>query len=200
MLLGALYRQPQVNPVDYIKDCLQIQIKALEEGDPEFDLVYEYIRNTSNQNVNLFKKFNLFKIERRGEGERFESFNAFKNKRLLFHGSDMTNMIGIMSQGLRIAPPEASTTGYQFGKGIYFADTFQKSLAYTGANQNRNDYNRSNNKSGLMLMCEVALGEMMELYQPHYVNKLPPNFESVKGCGARGPVYNHMTIYTPQGF
>jgi poly [ADP-ribose] polymerase len=43
----------------------------------------------------------------------------------------MTNMLGIMSQGLRIAPPEAPTTGYMFGKGVYFADMFDKSAAYT---------------------------------------------------------------------
>lgn len=29
---------------------------------------------------------------------------------------------GILSQGLRIAPPEAPVTGYMFGKGVYFAD------------------------------------------------------------------------------
>ena len=31
-------------------------------------------------------------------------------------------MCGILSQGLRIAPPEAPVTGYMFGKGVYFAD------------------------------------------------------------------------------
>ena len=30
--------------------------------------------------------------------------------------------VGILSQGLRIAPPEAPVTGYMFGKGVYFAD------------------------------------------------------------------------------
>jgi hypothetical protein len=46
------------------------------------------------------------------------------NRRLLFHGSGMTNYLGILAQGLRIAPKEAPTTGYMFGKGVYFADTF----------------------------------------------------------------------------
>jgi len=41
---------------------------------------------------------------------------------LLWHGSRITNFAGILSQGLRIAPPEAPVTGYMFGKGIYFAD------------------------------------------------------------------------------
>jgi poly [ADP-ribose] polymerase len=35
-----------------------------------------------------------------------------------------------LSQGLRIAPPEAPVTGYMFGKGIYFADMVSKSANY----------------------------------------------------------------------
>lgn len=34
--------------------------------------------------------------------------------------------------GLRIAPPEAETTGASFGRGIYFADVFDKSVSYVG--------------------------------------------------------------------
>jgi len=43
-------------------------------------------------------------------------------RRLLWHGSRATNFGGILSQGLRIAPPEAPVSGYMFGKGIYLAD------------------------------------------------------------------------------
>ena len=38
-------------------------------------------------------------------------------RQLLWHGSRLTNFVGILSQGLRIAPPEAPVTGYMFGKG-----------------------------------------------------------------------------------
>ena len=31
---------------------------------------------------------------------------------LLWHGSRLSNWVGILSQGLRIAPPEAPVTGY----------------------------------------------------------------------------------------
>ena len=46
----------------------------------------------------------------------------------LWHGSRLTNYVGIISQGLRIAPPEAPVTGYMFGKGVYFADMYVVSL------------------------------------------------------------------------
>jgi len=39
-----------------------------------------------------------------------------KNQKLLWHGSRITNWVGILSQGLKIAPPEAPKTGYMFGK------------------------------------------------------------------------------------
>ena len=69
---------------------------------------------------------------------------------LLWHGSRFSNFVGIISQGLRIAPPEAPRTGYLFGKGVYFADMAAKSAPYTC-------YNLSDNV-GLFLLCEVALG------------------------------------------
>jgi poly [ADP-ribose] polymerase len=49
---------------------------------------------------------------------------------MLWHGSRICNYVGILNQGLRIAPPEAPSSGYLFGKGIYFADRIQKSAPY----------------------------------------------------------------------
>ena len=57
-----------------------------------------------------------------------------------------------LRQGLRIAPPEAPATGYMFGKGIYFADMVSKSANYCFASHS--------NPRGLLLLCEVALGNM----------------------------------------
>jgi hypothetical protein len=57
-----------------------------------------------------------------------------------------------LQQGLRIAPPEAPVTGYMFGKGIYFADMVSKSANYCCP--------APDNKTGLLLLCEVALGDM----------------------------------------
>jgi hypothetical protein len=53
------------------------------------------------------------------------------HRRLLWHGSRLTNYVGILTQGLRIAPPEAPVTGYFLGKGIYLADMVSKSAEYT---------------------------------------------------------------------
>ena len=59
--------------------------------------------------------------------------------------------MGILSEGLRIAPPEAPVTGYMFGKGVYFADVPSKSANYCHASPE--------NPEGILLLCEVALGK-----------------------------------------
>ena len=63
------------------------------------------------------------------------AFKDVGNRQLLWHGSRLTNWVGILSQGLRIAPPEAPVTGYMFGKGVYFADMVSKSANYCFASR-----------------------------------------------------------------
>ncbi|KAG8919873.1 Poly [ADP-ribose] polymerase 1, partial [Tulasnella sp. 418] len=58
----------------------------------------------------------IFKLERQGEPEKFNNAGFDKvdegHRMLLWHGSRTTNFGGILSQGLRIAPPEAPVSGY----------------------------------------------------------------------------------------
>ena len=65
------------------------------------------------------------------------------------------------------------------GKGIYFADMVSKSANYC--------FSSAQNPTGLMLLCEVALGNMQEHNKAHYVEKLPKNMHSVKGKGKTYP-------------
>uniref|UniRef100_A0A0D9V0P5 Poly [ADP-ribose] polymerase n=1 Tax=Leersia perrieri TaxID=77586 RepID=A0A0D9V0P5_9ORYZ len=105
-------------------------------------------------------------VSRLGEMERFQKFACAGNRMLLWHGSRLTNWTGILSQGLRIAPTEAPVTGYMFRKGVYFADVFTKSANYCHPSETC--------KSGVLLLCEVALGEMNELLNGDYnANNLP---------------------------
>jgi len=120
-----------------------------------------------------------------------QTFKEVPNHFLLYHGSMMFNFIGLLSQGLKIAPPEAPATGYMFGKGVYFADMFDKSYQYAARGYGQQE-------SYLMLMCEVVLGKSKELYQAEFVEKLEHPYHSIKGCGRRGPGYKH-TITLPNG-
>lgn len=112
-----------------------------------------------------YKVVNIFRIERQGETDRFNSSKYAKikgsDRRLLWHGSRSTNFGGILSQGLRIAPPEAPVNGYMFGKGVYLADTSSKSANYCCP------YNSGG--MGLLLLCDAELGSpMLELEHSNY--------------------------------
>ena len=91
-----------------------------------------------------------FKIAREGEADKYNPKNL-DNKKLLWHGSRYSNFVGILSNGMRIAPPEAPSTGYLFGKGAYFADLSGKSSAYSCP--------YLSGGVGLFVVCEVALGK-----------------------------------------
>jgi hypothetical protein len=68
ILLGALYRQYEVNPIDYIYECMAAKIMAMNNKDPETILIRNYCENTAGQDL---KNIRIFKIERKGEAERF---------------------------------------------------------------------------------------------------------------------------------
>ncbi|KAL3282715.1 hypothetical protein HHI36_005887 [Cryptolaemus montrouzieri] len=123
-------------------------------------------------NLPILKTEELIVVERLGEKQRFKQLY---NRMLLWQGSRNNNFAGILSQGLRIAPPEAPSTSYMFGKGIYFADMVSKSAKYCYASQQNNH--------GLLLLCDVALGNISELNQAKYIKVLPLGIHSVKGLG-----------------
>ncbi len=83
----------------------------------EFSQLQDYVSN-SHSRFHADYKLKIdgaFKIKRNGEKQKFKKLH---NRKLLFHGTRITNMAGILSQGLKIAPPEAPASGYMFGKVI----------------------------------------------------------------------------------
>ncbi|XP_015868544.3 poly [ADP-ribose] polymerase 2 isoform X1 [Ziziphus jujuba] len=161
---------------------LHCELIPLDADSDEFTMVAKYMQNThakthSNYTVDIVQ---LFRVSREGEVDRFGKFSSTNNRMLLWHGSRLTNWTGILSRGLRIAPPEAPVTGYMFGKGVYFADMFSKSANYC--------YASDASSTGVLLLCEVALGDMAELLTAKYdADKLPEGKLSTKGVGETAP-------------
>ena len=120
----------------------------------------------------------LFSVQSEMEDKRFTT--NLHNRMLLWHGSRLTNYVGILSQGLRIAPPEAPVTGYMFGKGVYFADMSSKSANYC--------FTSPGNNIGILILCEVALGNMNQKFSAdYYAANLPDGKHSTKGVGRTAP-------------
>lgn len=170
-----------VSPLDGHYKQLNTDIKPLAHDSDEFALLKQYVQNThaaTHANFELEIE-DIFSVDRRGEKRRYKPFKKLHNRKLLWHGSRLTNYVGILSHGLKIAPPDAPVTGYMFGKGIYFADMVSKSANYCCTSRQ--------NSTGLMLLCEVALGDMLECHQAKYVTKLPNDKHSTKGVGKTYP-------------
>ena len=108
-------------------------IRTVESNSREYNELKTYLLRSHGVTHDLrFKLQDVFRIKRNGEDERFEASPFSKlessDRRLLWHGSRCTNFGGILSQGLRIAPPEAPVNGYAFGKGVYMVfDSLVKS-------------------------------------------------------------------------
>lgn len=159
------------------------EVTALDPNSTEFKHLKEYLVNTRGQTHHVnYNVEDIFRIERRGEKSRFIS-DKIADRRLLWHGSRATNYGGILSQGLRIAPPEAPATGYMFDKGIYLADMSSKSINYCVPDISEG--------TALLLLCEAELGKpMLELTNAQYNAATQAKDEgawSTFGKGMTGP-------------
>ena len=142
---------------DYYKQ-LKCDIRSISPSEEIYSILNKYLTAKMDKKDsdgfgsyysyrNRLSLVKAFELKRHGEEEKFKK--KLGNKKLLWHGSRITNFVGILSQGLRIAPPEAPSSGYLYGKGVYFADMAQKSSMYC----------YPVNNMALILLGEVALGE-----------------------------------------
>jgi poly [ADP-ribose] polymerase len=99
------------NPIDRHYDQLNCTLKPIDHSDSMFKLINDYLQKThapTHSNYKL-KLLDVFEASKQSE---IANFKDLGNRMLLWHGSRLTNWASILSQGLRIAPPEAPVTGY----------------------------------------------------------------------------------------
>lgn len=155
-----------------------VEFTDLDKECDEYNEINRYVTNTtSTEGSSSIELLHVFKISRHEEVERFAPFDGTPNRKLLFHGTRLTNIVGIMTNGLKL--PEYG--GGRLGKGIYFADAVSKSIGYC----------RSSNENALMLLCEVALGncEISSANQrfQHINVDNDAGADSVQGLGFNSP-------------
>ncbi|XP_055324089.1 poly [ADP-ribose] polymerase-like [Sitodiplosis mosellana] len=166
------------NPLDHLYHKLNADISPLDRNSIEYGQIMTYVEQTHDPDYHEDKieVLDVLEVVRHGEESRFEPFKNFKNRTLLWHGSSLTNFVGILSTGLKLAPPDVIIHGKAFGNGIYFADAVAKSSHYC---------NTSEENEALLLLCEVALGDIYEAYDFNSCLMGPPNGKhSVKGIGS----------------
>uniref|UniRef100_G0ULU8 Poly [ADP-ribose] polymerase n=1 Tax=Trypanosoma congolense (strain IL3000) TaxID=1068625 RepID=G0ULU8_TRYCI len=176
-LLGGI-KDNEAHPLDNVYDKIKCEIQPLKPSSKVYKRIIKYVENTQGPTHRSYtlKVTQVFTLKREGEEERYAPFKRMSNRRMLWHGSPVTNFLGILSQGLRIAPPEAPSTGYMFGKGIYLSDVCSKSANYCRPSSN-------NGNTGLLLLCEVALGRQRMYNNACYMLKPQEGSDSTKGIG-----------------
>ena len=165
IFLGAIYNLNNIHPLDYIITALGCKIEELPKPSnngqliTEEDYLYNYINNT---NYSLAKISAIYKITQSVNDKNY-NLNNYDNRYIFFHGTKVENVIGILSQGLKIAPVQAVNTGKSFGYGIYLSDSFSLSLGYCSYPHlyytNNLNLPKTNNKK-FMFMVEVAVGKL----------------------------------------
>ncbi|KAG8874614.1 hypothetical protein FRB97_005781 [Tulasnella sp. 331] len=178
-----------IHPIDARLHGLNLKtIEPLNRGSQEFESLVTYLKDSHGATHSHLKPTveSIFRVERNGDAEQFGKAEYHKleagKRMLLWHGSRTTNFGGILSQGLRIAPPEAPVSGYMFGKGVYFADASSKSLGYT--------HHHLSHNTGLLLLCEVAAKPYVELmHADYYADATARNAKALatKGVGSWQP-------------
>lgn len=163
-----------VNPVDFAYKAMGARMLHVPPTTPLWRSIEGAIHGThapTHTDYTLSLR-EVFAVDLKGQGPRFTPFAELAGQggvpptRLLWHGSRLSNMVGILSQGLRVAPPEAPSTGYMFGKGIYFADCASKSANYCFAGDAGGQ--------GVLLLSEVFTGREYQLAKAEYIKGRPP--------------------------
>ena len=140
-------------------------------------MIENYLTENRGQHTIKLAYYEAYDVERPSENKSYHRWETLHNKQLLWHGTAMSNVVGILTNGLCINPIiPVAITGKMFGQGLYFANVPTKSAGYL----------RISSGIGAMFLCEVALGNMYELKQSQPV-VLPSGKHSVKGVGRYTP-------------
>lgn len=167
--------EKETNPLDHLYEKLNADIEVLDRASADYRDIEKYLQLTQESWMTL-EILNAFEVARHGEEKRFKAFKHLHNRQLLWHGSRLTNFVGLLSNGLKIAPPDVHPNGQCFGKGLYFADCIGKSANYCSF---------SEQNVGLLLLCEVALGNSKEVTVPQQISQLENGTHSIKCTGRR---------------
>ncbi|XP_007500582.1 protein mono-ADP-ribosyltransferase PARP3 [Monodelphis domestica] len=160
------------HPLDRDYQLLKCQLQPLATDTHEYKLIQTYVEKTGWSHLRIL---HVWKVNREGEGDRFQAHAQIGNRRLLWHGTNVAVVAAILKSGLRIMPH----SGGRVGKGIYFASENSKSASYVGC---------TSQKIGLMFLSEVVLGQVHHITGDDPSLREPPSgYHSVIARGRTEP-------------
>ncbi|XP_066207360.1 protein mono-ADP-ribosyltransferase PARP3 isoform X1 [Saccopteryx leptura] len=165
------------HPLDRNYQLLRCQLQLLDPETPEYKMIHTYLQQTGNSHRRPVLQ-HVWRVDREGEGDRFQAHSQLDNRKLLWHGTNVAVVAAILTSGLRIMPH----SGGRVGKGIYFASENSKSASYvTGMSCGAQHI-------GYMFLGEVALGREHHITRDDpSLQHSPPGFDSVIARGHTEP-------------
>ncbi|XP_014385220.1 PREDICTED: poly [ADP-ribose] polymerase 3 isoform X3 [Myotis brandtii] len=165
------------HPLDRDYQLLRCQLQLLDPEAPEYKVIHTYLKQTGSSYRSPVLR-HAWKVNRGGEGDRFQAHSMLGNRRLLWHGTNVAVVAAILTSGLRIMPH----SGGRVGKGIYFASENSKSAGYVTT------MSCGAHCIAYMFLGEVALGREHHITaDDHSLKKPPPGFDSVVARGHTEP-------------
>ena len=163
----------QPHPADTNYNKLNAKLEPVDSGSDEYQFVEEYMKATGDSYFKL-NLVDLFRVDRKGSGDRFKAHDKIKERKLLWHGTSVAVVAAILGNGLRIMPH----SGGRVGKGIYLASENGKSIFYCGWS----------GSTAIMFLVEAALGQEHTITKDDWTLKKPPTgFDSIVARGQTEP-------------
>lgn len=176
-------------------NALGVEIAFLEDLN-EVKKIKRYVReskasNHHGTNVWDFDVKAIYKIKIPGERSRYEAVHKrYGNIQEVFHGTQNSNVLSILSTGLNIPPATAGhVTGRAFGPGIYGATNSTKSMNYCTSFWGGRG---SKYRNIFMFLANFAMGKTFECYYGTWA-RAPRGYDSTWAKKGRG-LYNPELI------
>lgn len=165
------------HPLDRDYQLLRCQLQLLDPEAPEYKVIHTYLKQTGSSHRSPELR-HVWKVNRDGEGDRFQAHATLDNRRLLWHGTNVAVVAAILTSGLRIMPH----SGGRVGRGIYFASENSKSAGYVTT------MSCGDHRIAYMFLGEVALGREHHITADEpSLKQPPPGFDSVIARGHTEP-------------
>jgi O-acetyl-ADP-ribose deacetylase (regulator of RNase III)/predicted DNA-binding WGR domain protein len=161
--------------VDKQFEALRCHVSALEPGTQRFQEIEEYVLRSQVKSKTIKVK-NVYLLNRPDEWDGYDG--SVGNERWLFHGSRITNWVGLLSRGILMPKIVVSmgvnrTDAGWLGNGLYFGDAACTSAYYTTAGKRG---------TRLMAIARVALGKAKDYTKITYGLEGPPEgYDSCHG-------------------
>ena len=167
------------NEVSEQYHALGCRLEGVPHDSPTYRELADYVEQSQIKTKTIQVK-NIWSTNREAEHTVFTE--KMGNQRLLFHGSNIKNWVGLLSRGILmpkivVKMGVGRTDAGWLGNGIYFGDAACTSAFYTTPGQK---------KTRLMALIRVALGKMKEFTKITYgLDGPPPGYDSCHGVRRR---------------